>query len=190
MERENSGLIQAHGDVGDVVLAGERTAGLIEASSLVLKPTRGEHLIACFEAAKGVLVLLAGFGLLSLMHVDLQHFAKAFVDTLHLAPRGMMANLFLRVGAFTGHRLMWLAFAAYAYAALRFAEAYGLWRARKWAKWLAVASGLLYVPYELFEVMRHVTLIKSLALVLNLAIVGYVGYSLWRANRIAMLVEP
>lgn len=149
------------------------------------QPTRGEHLIACFEAAKGALVLLAGFGILSLMHVDLQHFAKAFVETLHLAPHGAMASLFLRVGGFTGHRLLWLAIAAYAYAALRFAEAYGLWRARRWAKWVAVASGLLYVPYELYEVLRHVTAIKCLALLLNLAIVAYMGYSLWRADRIA-----
>lgn len=189
MLREITAASQHDAVVCDVVVDGKHTAVEVDGSNVILKPTRGEHLIACFEAAKGVLVLLAGFGLLSLMHVDLQRFARSFVDTLHLAPRGMMASLFLRVGAFTGHRLMWLAVAAYAYAALRFAEAYGLWRARQWAKWLAVASGLLYVPYELFEVIRHVTPIKCLALILNLAIVGYMAFSLWRASRIAALAK-
>jgi uncharacterized membrane protein (DUF2068 family) len=154
---------------------------------VVLKPTRGEHFIACFEAAKGALVLLAGFGILSLMHIDIQRFAKAFVDHLHLAPRGMMADIFLRVGGFSGHRLLLLAIASYAYAALRFIEAYGLWRARRWAKWVAVVGGLIYVPYEVYEVVRHVTPIKCLALLLNLAIVAYMGYSLWRANRVTAL---
>ncbi len=154
-----------------------------------MKPTRGEHFIACFEAAKGALVLLAGFGILSLMHIDIQRFAKAFVDHLHLAPRGMMADVFLRVGQFSGHRLLLLAVASYAYSALRFVEAYGLWRARRWAKWVAVASGTIYVPYEVYEVFRHITWIKVAALLLNLGIVAYMGYSLWRADRVAALTK-
>ena len=145
--------------------------------------TRGEHYIACFEAAKGVLVLLAGFGILSLMHADVQRFAKAFVDHLHLTPTGMMSHLFLRVGDFTSQRLLLLALASYAYAGLRLLEAYGLWRARKWAKWVAVASGGIYVPYELFEALYRTTPVKVLALVLNVGIVAYMGYSLWRGTR-------
>jgi hypothetical protein len=42
--------------------------------------------VAAFEAAKGLLVLAAGFGLLSLLHKDVQVLAERFVDRLHLNP--------------------------------------------------------------------------------------------------------
>lgn len=150
-------------------------------------PTRGEHYIACFEATKGVLVILAGFGILSLMHMDVQRFAKAFVDHLHLTPTGLMSHLFLRVSQFSSQRLLLLAAASYCYAGLRLLEAYGLWRARKWAKWVAVASGGIYVPYELYEAVYRTTPMKVLALLFNVGIVAYMAYSLWRGNQLALV---
>jgi uncharacterized membrane protein (DUF2068 family) len=70
-----------------------------------------------------------------------------------------------------------------AYAVVRWIEAYGLWRARRWAEWFAVLSGAIYVPAELYGLVHHVSPLKVLLLILNVGIVAYMLYILWRLER-------
>jgi uncharacterized membrane protein (DUF2068 family) len=156
-----------------------------EASSAhpVVGPTYGERSVACFEAAKGIFVILAGFGLLSLLHRDAQHFVKFFVDHLHVNPASRYSHIFLALGSVSDQRLWMFAAMTCAYASLRLAEAYGLWTGRQWAKWVAVASGGAYFPYEVYELYRGVSWIKLAAFLLNAAIVVYMVYALRRADR-------
>jgi uncharacterized membrane protein (DUF2068 family) len=56
---------------------------------------------------------------------------------------------------------------------LRFIEAYGLWYIRPWAEWLAIASGSIYIPFEVSDVLRRPDWIRLLVVGLNLAIVLY-----------------
>ena len=50
---------------------------------------------------------------------------------------------------------------AFAYSVLRFAEAYGLWKERTWAEWLAFVSGTLFLPLEIHGLMRGITVLRS-----------------------------
>lgn len=150
-------------------------------------PTVGERSVACFEAAKGILVILAGFGLLSLMHHDLQHFVHAFVDHLHLSRDSSTSDIFLSLGSASTGRLWALAALSCAYAALRLTEAFGLWTGKHWAKWIAVAGGGLYIPLEAYELMRGVSWIKLAAFALNAGIVLYMIYALRRDQRMTEL---
>ena len=65
---------------------------------------------------------------------------------------------------------------------MRFAEAYGLWKQRTWAEWLAFGSGTLLLPLEVRELMRGITLLRSTMFVANLGIVLYMFFLL-RAGR-------
>ena len=56
----------------------------------------------------------------------------------------------------TDARRWTLAAMAAAYGTVRFIEAYGLWRERRWAEWLATGSGGLYIPFEIYEMTRGV----------------------------------
>jgi len=67
---------------------------------------------------------------------------------------------------------------AFAYSALRFAEAYGLWKERTWAEWLSFVSGTLFLPLEIREILRGVTFFRSAVFVVNLGIVLYMFYLL------------
>jgi uncharacterized membrane protein (DUF2068 family) len=140
--------------------------------------------VALFEAAKGALVFLAGFGLAAFLHRDAERIADALVSRLHLNPANDHARIFLELLSDVSSGKLWLlaAFAA-AYAVLRFIEAYGLWRARSWAQWVAVLSGAIYVPFEIYELYLSVTWIKLAALLINTTIVAYVGHALWKKNR-------
>lgn len=111
--------------------------------------------VAVYEAAKGALVLLAGFELLSLMHHEAQHFAEQLVAHLHLNPaKGYPRILIDAMTNVTDARLWLLAGFALAYVGVRWIEAYGLWLGKRWAEWLAVASGGIYVPAEAYEIVR------------------------------------
>jgi hypothetical protein len=48
--------------------------------------TRGLHIVALFEAAKGLLVLLVGFELLTFIHKDIHEAAMRLVKHIHLNP--------------------------------------------------------------------------------------------------------
>ena len=143
----------------------------------------GLRTVAAFEAAKGILVMAAGVGVLSLIHHDVQHAAEAVVRHLHLNPARHYPQVFIAAAArVTDARLWLLAAGAFAYSAVRVVEAYGLWHARVWAEWLAILSGGLYLPVEVYELVHRASTVKAVVLVVNLAIVGYVSYARWRGT--------
>lgn len=139
--------------------------------------------VALLEAAKGVLVLLAGFGVLSLIHHDAQRIAERLIAHAHLNPAAHYPRIFMDVAdRLTDTRLQLIAAGAGAYALVRLIEAYGLWHARRWAEWFAALSGGIYIPFEIFELYQRVTWLSLGALMLNSAIVVFMLYSLLRAK--------
>jgi uncharacterized membrane protein (DUF2068 family) len=133
---------------------------------------------------KGAIVLAAGFGLAALVHRDVQAAAEALVERLHLDPARRFPRIFLELAGNLSSGQLWaLAALAAAYSGIRFAEAYGLWRDRRWAQWLAALSGGIYVPVEIYELARGFSSIKLAALVLNAAVVAYMCYLLLQPSR-------
>ena len=147
---------------------------------LVRKPIlTAVRVIALFEAGKAVLVLVAGLGLLSLVHHDVQAFAERLVRHSHLNPASHYPRIFLdAAGRVTDANLWLFAGAALLYAIVRGVEAYGLWQERAWAEWLALVAGALYVPVEIYELVHHATWLKVVILVTNLAVVAYMAWAL------------
>jgi uncharacterized membrane protein (DUF2068 family) len=148
-----------------------------------MKPAQeqeGVRLVALFEASKGALVLLAGFGLLAYIHKDLHEGAARLVRLFHLNPASRFPRIFIDLaGHITDSQLWILATFALLYAALRFVEAYGLWRQRSWAEWFALISGGVYVPLEVLDIARGVTWPRLTLLLVNSGIVAYLSLILY-----------
>ncbi len=135
---------------------------------------RGVRLIAVFEALKGTLVLIAGFGLLSLVHHDLEAFAERLVRHSHLNPARHYPRIFIAAASHTSDsRLRTLAALAFLYAVIRLVEAYGLWHVKVWAEWFAIIAGSVYLPVEVYEIFRRLTWMRAAVLLGNLLIVAY-----------------
>ena len=146
--------------------------------------SRALRTVALLEAAKGALVLLVGFGLLSLIHHDVQRFAERLVAHAHLNPAARYPRIFIdAANQLTDARLLLVAAGAAVYSSARFIEAYGLWYGRRWAEWFAALSGGIYVPFEMFEMYERVTWLSLGALVLNSTIVVFMIASLRKADR-------
>jgi len=147
---------------------------------IIRKPIlTGVRTIALFEAAKGGLVLLAGLGLLSLIHHEVQVIAEKIVRHSHLNPASRYPQIFIDAASrVTDARLWFLAGAAAVYAILRGVEAYGLWFERRWAEWLAMVAGGIYLPVEIYELIHRASVVKAFILTTNIAIVAYMAYVL------------
>ena len=140
--------------------------------------------IAIVEAAKGLLVLLVGFGLMSLVHRDVERFAVGLVRHAHLNPASHYPHIFIEAAAkATDPRLWMLAIAAFLYAAIRLSEAYGLWYRRRWAEVFAGVTGALYLPVEIYELIERVTSVRIVVFLVNGLIVAYFGHAWWHGKQ-------
>jgi uncharacterized membrane protein (DUF2068 family) len=154
------------------------------ASSGHIDPSLGLKAIALFKAAKGVLVLAAGSGALLLVHRDVQRLAERLVAHFNLNPASRYPRIFLQIATHATPAYLRLAAAgAFCYAALQCVEAAGLWKSRRWAEWLAVLTGLIYVPFEVIALVRKPEWQPLLALLSNLAIVLFLAVQLRAARK-------
>jgi uncharacterized membrane protein (DUF2068 family) len=139
--------------------------------------------IALFEAGKGLLVLVAGFGLLSLIHHDLQRVAERLVTHLHLNAAHHYPRIFIdAAGRTSDTRLLLLALAAFGYCLVRLIEAYGLWKEARWAEWFAVVSAGIYLPFEAYKLFHGESRVAALALVANIFIIAVMIHTLRRPS--------
>ncbi len=143
----------------------------------------GLRIVSIFEAMKGLLVLLTGFGVLAYIHTDLHLAAEQLVRYFHLNPASRYPRIFIDLAGHVTDGQLWLmALSALLYAVVRFVEAYGLWHERRWAEWFGLLLGGIYIPLELFEITRGVTWPKAVLLIVNVVIVGYLYAILYQSR--------
>jgi uncharacterized membrane protein (DUF2068 family) len=146
---------------------------------------RALRVIAMFEFFKGVSVVFMGVCAISLLHKDTWLIAESILALLHVNTDSRTAQFFLDFAdSLTDARLWDAARIAFAYAALRFTEAYGLWNERTWAEWVALVSGGLLLPWEIRELIRGLTPLRIALFVINLAVVLYMLHVIFENRRL------
>ena len=63
------------------------------------------------------------------------------------------------------------------YAVLEGAEAVGLWFQRRWAEYLTFLATLIFMPYEIYELTLSVSVLKSVAFVVNVVVAVYLLFA-------------
>lgn len=118
-----------------------------------------------------------GLCALLLVHKDAWLYAESLLARLHISTDRRVAQQFLDFADdVTDARLWAAAQIAFAYAALRFTEAYGLWKGRTWAEWVAFLSGFLLLPLEVRELIRGLTLLRVALFLGNVVVIFYLLY--------------
>lgn len=156
----------------------------------------GLRTVAVFEALKGALALASAYVLIVMIQrdVDFQDAAEHILFSLHISPSHHWTQEFLHAA----NKISDLNFAmigaiAITYAVLRFAEGYGLWRQRAWAEWLAIVSGCVYLPFEIYKVIRRPNQLHWAILGINILVVLYICWVRWdeiKAGREQATLEP
>jgi uncharacterized membrane protein (DUF2068 family) len=108
------------------------------------------------------------------------------IGRFRLSPEGHYSSIILHYADLLPganlHTLVWL---AVGYITLRFVEAFGLWRDRAWAEWLAAFSGAIYVPLEIHHFMQKASPINGVVLLANVLVVAFLARQLWLRRKLA-----
>jgi len=137
--------------------------------------------IAVFKVVKGLLLLLFGLGLLKLMHAEIATLFSLLIEALHLnADSRFIHALMLKVDALRPNSVLLAGLISLSYAGILLIEGVGLWLEFTWAAYLTVVSTGLLLPFEIYEVIEQVSMLRIGVLLLNLIIVFYLVRQLKR----------
>lgn len=121
---------------------------------------------------KGLLLILISLKGMSLMNRDLREVVDGLIAQFNLdVDRSVIAMTLKKIGMINGHLLFIISIAVFLYGVLDLVEAYGLHKRRRWAEYLTVFATALFIPFEIYEVLEKLTLIRGGALILNVAVV-------------------
>jgi uncharacterized membrane protein (DUF2068 family) len=137
--------------------------------------------IAAERAFRTIVLFAVGLVLVSHPHANWATEIAHLAQRLGLDPKGnWIQKIIDKVSKINANQDVVFGLVALAYGVLEGAEAYGLWRRRRWGEWLTVAAtSLLFIP-EVWELTKSATLLKVGALLVNITVVAYL---LWRLRR-------
>jgi uncharacterized membrane protein (DUF2068 family) len=144
-------------------------------------PDRMLRLIALFKFSKAALLVAVGLGALRLLDPEVAGRAQRWVAAVAAnSDRRIVQQLIAVVSGLNPRSLEVIGLGAFAYATLFVTEGVGLWRGRRWAEYLTVIATMSLLPLELYEIIRRVSPPRVMALLVNLAVAGYL---IWRLRR-------
>jgi len=130
--------------------------------------------IGLFKLFQAALFILLGIGALRLLHKDLMEVAEHFILAMRFNPEGHFVNLILvKLAMIDPHRLKQISAAIFAVAALDAIEGTGLVLEKAWAEFVTLILTASFLPWEVFEIVRHVTWVRIVLTVINFAVVVY-----------------
>jgi len=131
-------------------------------------------LIAAFKLAQGLLFIAVGITALRLVHQDLPYFLARLAHHLRFNPESRFVDFLLDRAAIVNDKLLRkIGFSLFAYAALGMAEGIGLYLEKGWAEYMTLIITASFLPFEIFEVIRRITPVRSGLLVINVLVFFY-----------------
>ncbi len=148
---------------------------------------RGLLMIGLFKLSKSLFFFCVGIGALHLLHRDLGDEAIRLAVALRFDPEGRFVGLLMeKVNAIDAHKLREIGFATFAYSGLALTEGIGLMLEKVWAEYLTLSLTVLFLPWELYEIVRHFTFLHIGLLAINLLVLAYLLWLLDRKKKAAL----
>ena len=108
------------------------------------------------------------------MHAEIATLFSLLIEALHLnADSRFIHTLVLKVDALQPNSVLLAGLISLGYAGMLLVEGIGLWMELTWAAYLTVVSTSLLLPFEIYEVVEQVSMLRIGVLLLNLVIVVY-----------------
>ena len=135
------------------------------------------RLIAIVKFLKAASVIGVSVGIFRMMHEDIGMRVEHWVRAMHLDPGNRQVEMLVaRVSNLSPVEVRRLGLVGLLYAGLFLVEGTGLWLERRWGEWASVVITGTLIPFEMYEIVRHPTVLKALVLVVNVAVVAYLIY--------------
>jgi len=131
-------------------------------------------LIAAFKLAQAALFIAVGVSALRLVHHDLPDMLQRLAHHLHFSPESHFVDFILERAAFVNDKVLRrFSVGLFAYATLGAVEGIGLYLEKTWAEYMTLGITASFLPWEIFEVIRRLTYIRSALLVVNILVFFY-----------------
>ena len=131
-------------------------------------------LIAAYKLVQALLFAAIGVGALRLLHQDVGDLLGQLADHLNFNPESRFVNFILEKASLLDDPLLRrIGAAAFCYAGIGLLEGIGLYLEKVWAEYLTLLITASFLPWEVYEVVHHVTWLKAGLLVVNLLVVYY-----------------
>lgn len=140
--------------------------------------------IAAFKVVQALLFLVIGVGALQLLHKDVGDLFAQLADFLRFNAESRMVNFFLdRASLLNDRLLMRIGEVGFIYAALDMTEGIGLYFEKAWAEYLTLIITASFLPWEILEIFRRVTVIRVGLLVINAVVFFYLLYLVMQSRK-------
>jgi uncharacterized membrane protein (DUF2068 family) len=134
------------------------------------------HLISGWKIIKGIILIIVGIKLLSLLNRDVAEWFADFIARHNIdAENKYVHSLMEKLSGITNNQIMLFSVGSFLYAGLDFTEGIGLWFEKRWAEILTAVATALFVPFELYEIYERFTFVRVLILVVNLFVIWYLA---------------
>ncbi|MDB5303371.1 MAG: hypothetical protein JWM97_920 [Phycisphaerales bacterium] len=153
------------------------------------RPSSVLFLVAVTKLLKAALLVAVAAGAHKLLHHDAEEVIRHWAHAVRVGPASHWLDAAIaRVTGMSDRRLEVISIATLLYAALFATEGVGLLLRQRWAEYLTVVSTSLLLPLEVYELVRrwHVSKVhvsNVVVLVLNLLIVAYLAWRLWKTDK-------
>jgi uncharacterized membrane protein (DUF2068 family) len=139
------------------------------------------YLIAAFKLFKGFALLAVAVGALRLVHRDVAAGVYRWANTFRVDPDNRFVHRLLeRFASLNDKKLRALSVGTFLYSALFFTEGAGLLMRKRWAEYFTTIATFSFIPLEIYELARRVTVPRGVVLLLNVAVVVYLVIHLYR----------
>jgi uncharacterized membrane protein (DUF2068 family) len=138
-------------------------------------------LIGIFKLFKGFALLAVAVGALRFLHRDIAQSLEHWVNVFRIDPGNHYVHgLLARALNVNPRQLKALSVGTFFYSAVFLTEGTGLLLRKRWAEYFTIVSTGALVPLEVYELAKHITAVKILVLLINIAIVVYLVLRLRR----------
>ena len=139
------------------------------------------RVIAVFKLVKALLLVGVGLGSLKLLNSDAAETADRWASALawRFGPRAASV-VQDGVSSLSDSRLKLIGIVAFLYAGLFGVEGVGLWMTKRWAEYLTIIATTSFVPFEIYELIRHASWQRGATLGINLLVVAYL---VWKVRQ-------
>jgi uncharacterized membrane protein (DUF2068 family) len=152
-----------------------------ETMSQCERTSRGLLVIAAFKLLKGLALLAVGIGAHTLINKDLVAVVEHWVNVFRVDPNNHYLHALLeRCTDLSPQRLREVSFGTFFYAALLLTEGVGLALGKRWAEYFTIIATSSFIPLEIYEIFHHANITKVVVLLINVAVVWYLGWELRR----------
>ncbi|HUV68976.1 MAG TPA: DUF2127 domain-containing protein [Terracidiphilus sp.] len=131
-------------------------------------------MIAAYKLLQALLIALIGVGARHLLHKDVGDELATLADHMHFNSEWHLVTFVLDKASLVNDPLLRrIGLVAFSFAAISMIEGIGLYLEKIWAEYLTLAITASFLPWEIFEIFRHITAIRVALLALNLLVFLY-----------------